>query len=206
MPSWEDIKSRFSPAWKDFSDAAERQYASIVEASFESVKPKVQAALGALVETQEILNRMGAKITELERLGGGAANQAWRENYQTLLNRFHVLAAGVLAGSEKVQPQMGGGPLVVAGIILAVAGVCFAVAAYEYCLSLRDQAKLQEKELDARVEAMRAGTTLPGSTLPPPPKDPVDQATKAIMIVAVAGVVGVGIYAALPLFLKPPAR
>ena len=54
-------------------------------------------------------------------------------------------------------------------------GCAWAIVAYEYMANLREQTGLLRADLDARVQAMETGKTLPAPNLPQPPKPPDDK-------------------------------
>ena len=87
-----------------------------------------------------------------------------------LQSQYNAVAAGVMAhatptGSE----ETGAVPVVVvAGLAISAAGVAWAVAAYEYAASLRDQVSLYREDLAARVQAAQQGLTLQPATVPAP--------------------------------------
>lgn len=183
MSTWDDVKARWSADWRSFATAATDKWASTVEASWDSLRPKVEGYLNLLTESQAQLIRAKALLTAYEAGGGNPAHVAtYKANLDALTARFDVLGAGVMSGAKKVNPdgsdRLGVAWFVVAGgLALTLAAVCFAVAAYEYCMSLRDNTKLQADELAARVEAMRGGKELqPSTTADPNAPKPTDWA------------------------------
>lgn len=71
------------------------------------------------------------------------------------------------------RPQVEGLPVVLAVPTLAVvvkgaAALAFIIIVYEFIQFLRDEVSLKRSELEARVEALRAGVVLQPSTLEPP--------------------------------------
>ena len=87
-----------------------------------------------------------------------------------LQTQYNAVAAGVMAHASPTDAaETGAVPvLVVAGLAISVAGVAWAISAYEYAASLRDQVQLYREELAARVQAAQQGITLQPATVPAP--------------------------------------
>jgi hypothetical protein len=84
--------------------------------------------------------------------------------------------------------------VIVLGMLVAIAGIIFAVASYEYCVELREQTALQDRDLTERVRASEQGRTLQPSTLPapnPPPSLPDPRPWVVGGLALLAGAAGV---------------
>ena len=79
--------------------------------------------------------------------------------------------------------------VMIAVVALSAAGVAWAIAAYEYAAGLRDETALMATELEARVQAMKDGKTLPPSTLAAPERTDRRSAPLGLVLVGL-GVLG----------------
>jgi len=175
MPSWTDIKARWSTGWKELHRQALAKLSSAIKRNPE-FRPHVEATLGDLAAAKAHLLRIQATLPQIQDVGQRA--QA-AKLFAALYQRYHVLAAGIYADAEKAkQAQQGQAEvsgviiplLIVGGIVLGVAAIAWAVASREHAKNLRDQTALADHELTARVEASKEGRVLQETTLPEQPQ------------------------------------
>ncbi len=199
MPSWTEIKSAWSDGWNALQAESLKLYKVAIEANPASFADRVKAFLTELSQTRAHLDSLRAKVPNPPRTEQEAKILA---NYVALERRYHELAAGFYADAAPAREGVGVAPvLIVAGLVIGVAAIAWAVAAWEYCVNLREQTALADRELVARVEASREGRALQPNTLPPPPPDPVEKA-KGIGWLLVGGLVLAGGAAAVPYLMK----
>lgn len=178
MATWEEIKASWDQSWQALYDDAMRELAPLLQADVSSYLKRIEGAINALFYARGGLDRAQAKLGQL---GDGPEDVVLRERYEILEHRYNIVAAGIYTDATRQQPQTGAVPLIaIAGLLLGVAACAWAVAAWEYFANLRDQTKLLNSDLDARVYAMKNNTTLPGSSLPQlpgtaPDKRPEDE-------------------------------
>lgn len=135
-------------------------------AAFEA---KVQGFLALLAECKANLARIQARLPHPPRSQAEAQLVAV---YAEMKGLYDAPLLG-LSQNAVALPSVGLAPVLMVGALgLTAAGVAWAVAAWEYAASLRDQSGLLARELEARVESMRTGAPLPPSTVPSPPPAP----------------------------------
>ena len=166
MSSWSAIEASWDRSWKAVQDAALRQWRSAIEASPERFRSRVEGFLGLLTQTRLSLDEA------LQMARRPQATAADRASYLRLQSRYNEVAAGIMAHATPSEQVSGVPVLLVAGLAVGVAGVAWAMAAYEYAASLRDQVQLYREDLAARVQATQQGVVLPPSTVPAPPVPP----------------------------------
>ncbi|MFH1467825.1 MAG: hypothetical protein ABIO70_25800 [Pseudomonadota bacterium] len=199
MPSWTDIKSAWSDGWKALQAESLRLYEATIRANPAAFAERVKGFMAVMADTRARLDSMRTRVPNPPRTAEEAQILA---NYVALENRWRDLAAGFWADAQPAQEGVGVAPLlIVAGVVVGVAAIAWAVAAWEYCVNLREQTALADKELGARVDASKEGRTLPPSTLPPPPPDPIDKASGFGWLL-VGGLVLAAGAAAAPVLLK----
>ena len=164
MSSWADIRAAWDRSWASFERTAVETWRSAIEATPERFREPVEAFLNVLAGTKLSLDDAHSLA---QRPGATGAD---RGRYMRLLSQYNAVAAGVMAHSAPTDTeQTGAAPvLVVAGLAIGVAGIAWAVAAYEYASSLRDQVQLYREDLAARVQAAQQGVTLQPTTVPTP--------------------------------------
>ena len=175
MSTWDEWKARWSSKWSDLQAAAVQRYQQDVQDRWSDYSGRVEGTIQNLNAVEALLADLPTRIAEYERLGG-QYGQAFRDNLDAISVEYHNMAAGVFAGATKTVPDTRGGPptptlgyvqFVVGAIALTLIAVCFAVACYPASKSLLEQAQAQHDEVNGRIEAMRTGTSLQPSTLPP---------------------------------------
>lgn len=194
------LKASWDSHWNAFAAEAERRYSADIVANWDKYRARVTAVVDAIMEAHRSIEALGPAIDRYEA-AGGTHGAEYRTNLAAMTSRWNTLAAGVLDGAQKRAPDgtsvpaMGASPYVVGVVALALMGVAFAIAAYEYAMSLRDTAGMQLAEVNARREAMEKGKVLQPSTAPPPapPPGPPDSTQSALLVltgVAAAGLLG----------------
>ncbi len=168
MASWADIRAAWDRSWASFEQTAVETWRSAIEATPERFREPVEAFLNALAGTKLNLDDALA----LAKMPGATGTD--RGRYLRLQAQYNAVAAGVMAHSVPADAaRTGAAPvLVVAGLAIGVAGIAWAVAAYEYASSLRDQVQLYREDLAARVQAAQQGVTLQPTTVPAPAPAP----------------------------------
>ncbi len=203
MTTWEDVKAAWGEGWRALSVEGVTRYAAELlqdpSAHLERIQGFVESMFGARVDLDTITG-------QLPNPPKTAADQALAARAAALERRYQDLAAGLLADAWPAEPATGAVPLVViAGLGIGVVGCAWAVVAYEYMLNLREQTALLRADLDARVQAMQTGKTLPAPNLaqaPHPPGGGDDDLSGLIGWLLVGGLVlGAGA-ALLPTLLK----
>ena len=164
MAGWSDIRAAWDASWSSFEAAAVQKWQAAIEATPERFREPVEAFLNVLAGTRLRLD----EALQLARRPG--ATGADRGQYMRLQTQYNAIAAGVMAHASPTDAaETGAVPvLVVAGLAISVAGVAWAISAYEYAASLRDQVQLYREELAARVQAAQQGITLQPATVSAP--------------------------------------
>ncbi|MFH1466432.1 MAG: hypothetical protein ABIO70_18760 [Pseudomonadota bacterium] len=199
MPTWTQIKESWSGGWKALQAESLRLYEAAIRHSPAAYAERVKAFMVELAQARAHLDSIRAKLPNPPRTEAEAKTVA---NYVALERRYQDLAAGFWADAEPAREGVGVAPaLIVAGVVVGVAAIAWAIAAWEYCVNLREQTALADRELVARVDASKEGRVLPPTTLPPPPPDPVKKA-EGIGWLLVGGLVLAAGAAAVPVLLK----
>ena len=176
--TWEQLKADFTANIQQVYAAAYQRLSGAIEARPEAFRDRVTSFLDALATTKANLDRIAAKLPNPPK---DKAEAGLITRYAEMKQLYDALVAGISENATRVNPsEVGWGPvavILVIGVVgLSIAGVAWAVAAWEYAASLRDQSGFMDRELDARVEAMRSGAQLPATTAIPPsassPPDP----------------------------------
>ena len=164
MAGWSDIRAAWDASWSRVEAAALQKWQAAIEATPERFRGPVEAFLNALAGTRLRLD----EVLQLAKLPG--ATGADRGQYMRLQSQYNAVAAGMMVHATPTDVEETGAVpvLVVAGLAISVAGVAWAITAYEYAASLRDQVQLYREELTARVAAAQQGLTLQPSTVPAP--------------------------------------
>lgn len=186
--TWEELKTGFITNVQSTYNAVYSRIEDAVAAKPSSFEVKVRAFLTLLKECKANLERIAALLPSLPK---NDAAKALIRRYQDMKALYDALVAGIALNATG-ELELGVAPVVVVGTIaLSAAGVAWAIAAYEYAAGLRDETALMATELEARVEAMKQGTTLQPSTLSPPtrPESPGKGAPVGLVIVGL-GVLG----------------
>ena len=224
MPSWTDIKARWSTGWQELHRQTVAKLGSAIKRNPESFRPQVTATLTDLQAARAHLQRIQARLPQIK---DEATRAKAARAFAALYQRYHVLAAGIYADDEQAraekaaqarsgQAQVSGfivPLLIIGGIVLGVAAIAWAIASREHAKNLRDQTALADHELTARVEASKEGRVLQETTLPEQPQSaPLLSATApdvggggtgakvGLALVGVLALVAAGV--ALPMFLK----
>jgi len=182
--AWAKIKAKWSEEYNNLYQEGLRKYAAAIGEDAEQFRPQLTATIGALTEAQQNLVRIAAILHDPRYVD--IVNESDRVNYARLRVQYNDVAAGIYSGARTAareeMPDLGDerwigvAPAVIALAIIVVLGIAFitigavawAVVAYDYVESLRDQTKVQKDDLDDRMRAMEEGKTLQPSTLPPP--------------------------------------
>lgn len=171
--TWDELQRRFLDNIEASYAATVGRLEAAITATPAAFEAKVQGFLAMLAECKANLARILAHLPNPPR---NAVEAQLVTRYVEMRALYDALLLGLSENAVPL-PSVGLAPLVVlaiGGMGLTAAGVAWAVAAWEYAASLRDQSGLLARELEARVEAMRQGTQLPPSTVaaPKPPDDP----------------------------------
>lgn len=168
MAGWSDIRAAWDTSWSRVEAAALQKWQSAIEATPERFREPVEAFLNVLAGTRLRLD----EALQLAKMPG--ATGADRGQYMRLQSQYNAVAAGMMVHATPTDTEETGAVpvLVVAGLAISVAGVAWAIAAYEYAASLRDQVQLYREELTARVAAAQQGLTLQPTTVPAPTSPP----------------------------------
>ena len=210
MASWTDIKQQWSAGWKQMHRAAMSKFGPAIKADPTKFRPHLAGTLADLTAARTHLERIKAQIPGLP---DAETKRKYMGSFQVGWKRYHELAAGLYADSERAkQPQVSGVViplLVVAGIAFGVAAIAWAVVSREHAKNLREQTALADHELTARVEASKEGRVLQETTLPEQPAAPsllpvsVPTGTKSKVGLALFGVLAIAAAGlAVPMFLK----
>jgi hypothetical protein len=166
--TWDQLKTDFLSRIQGLYERTFGRLQSAIAATPEAFRQRVTAYLDLLAQIRANLERILARLPNPPQSQADAVLIA---KYAELKAMYDALVAGIASNAVAVKTEIGVAPAVVLviGIIgLTVSGVAWAVASYEYAVSLRDQTDFMVKELDARVEAMRSGAQLPATTALPP--------------------------------------
>lgn len=179
--TWEQLKADFTANIQQVYEATHKRLAAAIEARPESFRDRVTSFLDALATTKANLDRIAAKLPNPPK---DKTEAALITRYAEMKQLYDAIVAGISENATRVNPsEFGWGPvavILVIGVVgLSIAGVAWAIAAWEYAASLRDQSGFMDKELDARVEAMRSGAQLPATTAIPPSASPPPDPTKS---------------------------
>ncbi len=201
MPSWTDLKNTWSDGWKALQGESLRLYQAAIEASPASFADKVKAFV---VELTQARSHLDSIRTKLPNPPTNEAEAKILTNYVVLEQRWRDLAAGFYADvQQERQEGVGIAPvLIVGGLVIGVAAIAWAVAAWEYCVNLREQTALADKELVARVEASKEGRALQPTTLPEPASERAKEGAKGVGALVLGGLVLAAGAIAVPVFLK----
>ena len=176
MPSWTEIKAQWSTGWKELHRQAVNKLGRSIQRDPESFRSQVEATLGNLAASRAHLQRIQAKLPSIQdpRQRAQAAKA-----FAVMMQRYHLLAAGIYADAEQAKPSQQGQAevsgvivplLIVGGIVLGIAAIAWAVASREHAKNLREQTALADHELTARVDASKEGRVLQETTLPEQPE------------------------------------
>lgn len=184
--TWEELKLSFLTGIQASYDAVYARVEDAVTAKPSSFEAKVRAFLTLLRECKVNLERIAAQLPALPK---NDAAKALIRRYQDMKALYDALVAGIALNTTG-ELELGTVPLVVVGTVaLSAAGVAWAIAAYEYAAGLRDETALMATELEARVQAMKDGKTLPLSTLAAPERTDSRGAPLGLVLVGL-GVLG----------------
>ena len=140
MASWTDIKQQWSAGWKQMHRAALSKFGPAIKADPTKFRPHLAATLADLSAARTHLERIKAQIP---RLPDAETKRKYMGTFQVGWKRYHELAAGLYADSERgKEPQVSGFViplLVVAGIAFGVAAIAWAIASREHSKNLREQ-------------------------------------------------------------------
>lgn len=176
MATWDDIKAAWSASWSTFYDDATSKLGPLLQADVSGYLGKIQDSMNGLFAARSNLDQAKAKLPQL---GLAPEDAELRERYTIMEHRYHIVAAGIYTDATSATDATGAGPLVViAGIALGVAACAWAVSAWEYFANLRDQTKLLDNDLAARIWAMKNNATLPPPNVAPLPGNQVPDKPK----------------------------
>lgn len=184
--TWEELKLSFLTGIQASYDAVYARVEEAVAAKPSSFEAKVRAFLTLLRECKVNLERIAAQLPALPK---NDAAKALIRRYQDMKALYDALVAGIALNATG-DLELGTVPLVVVGTVaLSAAGVAWAIAAYEFAAGLRDETALMATELEARVQAMKDGKTLPPNTLAAPERTDSRGAPLGLVLVGL-GVLG----------------
>lgn len=170
MATWDDIMAAWSESWRSLYDDALSTLGPQIEADVSAYLSRIQDAITGLLTARATLDQIRRKLPQL---GNTAKDAELRERYAILEDRYHVVAAGIYTDATCGDDRCSALPiLAIAGIVLGVAACAWAVAAWEYFANLRDQTGLLDRDLDARIWAMKNNKTLPAPNVPALPSPP----------------------------------
>jgi len=129
----------------------------------EKAAAEIRGARRALDRWKALLGRLSPAGQEEQAPKFSSASRQWYE----VASAFY--GDSFNAKTFRRTEEIGIAPIIVAGVVLAVAAVAFAPAAYERARAQRLYSEGVVKELEARVQAGKEGRTLQASTMPPPP-------------------------------------
>jgi hypothetical protein len=165
--TWEELKSTFASSIVATYEATVGRLSAAIQATPAAFEAKVTGFFALLAECKANLDRIQARLPNPPRT---QADTGLVARYAEMRSLYDALVLGISQNAVQV-PQVGVAPavvLIVGSVGLSVAGVAWAVAAWEYAASLRDQTSFMAKELEARVEASQRGTQLQPTTATPP--------------------------------------
>lgn len=163
MATWEEVKAAWGQSWTALYDDAMRDLVPLLQADVSSYIGRIEGAVNGLLNARAGLDRARSK---LNLLGDTPEDAVLRERYEIMEHRYTIVAAGIYTDATPQTAQLGVVPLVaIAGLLLGVAACAWAIAAWEYFANLRDQTKLLNDDLDARVWAMKNNAKLPETSL-----------------------------------------
>ena len=165
--TWDELKARFTANIVGTYDATFGRLSAAIQATPSAFEAKVTGFFALLAECKANLDRIQAQLPNPPRTQADAGLIA---RYAEMKSLYDALLAGIAQNAVQV-PQVGIAPavvIVVGAVGLSAAGVAWAVAAWEYAASLRDQTGFMAQELDARVQASQRGTQLQPTTATPP--------------------------------------
>ncbi len=166
MAAWADIRAGWDASWQRFESAALAKWQAAIEATPERFRQPVEVFLSVLAGTKQRLD----DALQLARMPGATGSD--RGRYMQLQGQYNAVAAGLMAHATPAQGTGAVPVLVVAGLAISVVGIAWALSAYEYAASLRDQVQLYREDLAARVAAAQQGLTLQPATVPAPQAPP----------------------------------
>ncbi|MCB9779732.1 MAG: hypothetical protein H6742_14300 [Alphaproteobacteria bacterium] len=165
--TWDELKASFTGNAAAAYDATLGRLSAAIQATPAAFEAKVTSFFALLAECKANLDRIQARLPNPPRTQADANDIA---RYAEMKSLYDALVLGISRNAVQV-PQVGIAPavvIVVGAVGLTVAGVAWAVAAWEYAASLRDQTAFMAQELDARVAASQRGTQLQPTTATPP--------------------------------------
>lgn len=180
--NWEQTLKSFEANIQSQFAAALQQLGEQVAEAPERFEALVRAVLASLNRTRANLTRLRAGLANPPRNQAEAAAVVrfaeMKSFYESILTGFRAtigedaeidyspLEMGFIPAGVVLVIAIGGATL--ASLAFTVAGVCWAFVCYQYVVALEQESAVQNRELDARVEAMRSGKVLQSSTLPAP--------------------------------------
>lgn len=165
--TWDELMATFASRIAATYEATIGRLSAAIQATPAAFEAKVTAFFALLAECKANLDRIQARLPNPPRSQADVANVA---RYAEMKSLYDALVLGISQNAVQV-PQVGVAPavvIVVGSVGLTVAGVAWAVAAWEYAASLRDQTAFMAQELEARVQASQRGTQLQPTTATPP--------------------------------------
>ena len=198
--AWAQVWASVEASWSALYQDALKAWGPEIQKDPGAFEPKVEAWMAELKASRANLDRIKALIPSPPVTGEDHANH---QAYLAMETRYHELAAGFYGDTRMVEgpPVVGIVPvLIIAGLAIGVGGTAWAVAAYEYAVSLREQTGLAADELEARIAASKDGRQLPQSTLPGAVPEPMSPQTKSYIAFALLAVTA-GAFT-LPILLK----
>lgn len=160
--------------------AAQRQalqeHGQQIEAAPQAFAPVVERFAVEMGRAERNLSEIERLVNELDNLASRNRDPAGKRTVKQARTlflearaQFKGLAKGFWSGARRVDGTQQFGAwqavLIVAGVVVSIAAIAWAIVGYQDARSLADKTQYQREELAARIEAMRAGTTLQPSTV-----------------------------------------
>lgn len=161
----QDLTDNWTVGWNYLWRQAQELYAEQIRSNPKAYEAQVAAFVQELSTSRKHLDGMKANLG----LTGNRPEDVARFN--RLSRQHYELASRFYEDTRPAQnTTLGFVPvLIVLGLAVGVAATAWAASAWQYATNLREQTALAERELAARVAALKDGRALQPSTLPPPP-------------------------------------
>lgn len=206
--TWEQTLKHFEANIQGQFATALDQLGDDIAAAPKKFEPVVRAVLDSLNRTRANLARLAKGLGRPPRSRAEAAATAryaeMKNFYESILVGFKA-TIGEDASIDYSALELGFipagvvlvvafGAATVASLAFTVAGIAWAYVCYRYVIALEQESALQNRELDARVEAMRSGKVLQDGTLPAPPQPPeVPKGSSVGWLIGLAAVTGAAV-------------
>jgi len=165
---WEEVTDTWDKGFDDLAHYAEETYVAALESgriTKEKYTAVVKSFITGLDEAKASIERMKGLAAQLP----ADEREEVEQKIDALETRHEELSAGFYVHVTEA-PEMGVAPVLVGTLAVSAAAIAWAYVGIEYVDYLKQQCRLEEKELDARVQASKDGRTLQDNTLPKPPE------------------------------------